>query len=77
MTMHPNYVFENGDLVFTHSAPVGSRKITWIPGVVRCVTGPLSYELEIEGQGIGNITSIKSVSGIVKCPLGCLSDLIF
>ena len=45
-------VFENGDLVFTHSAPVGSRKITWIPGVVRRVTGPLSYELEIEGQGI-------------------------
>ena len=45
-------VFENGDLMFTHSAPVGSRKITWIPGVVRRVTDPLSYELEIEGQGI-------------------------
>ena len=45
-------VFENGDLVFTHSAPVGSRKITWIPGVVRRVTDPVSYELEIEGQGI-------------------------
>ena len=45
-------VFENGDLVLTHSAPVGSRKITWIPGVVQRVTGPLSYELEIEGQSI-------------------------
>ena len=70
-------VFENGDLVFTHSAPVGSRKITWIPGVVQRVTGPLSYELEIEGQGIVKRHVDQSISGIVKCPLVCLSDLLF
>ena len=45
-------VFEMGDPVFTYSIPVASRKITWIPAVVRRVTGPLSYELEIKGQGI-------------------------
>ena len=41
-----------GDPVFTYSAPVGSMKITWIPAVVERVTGPLSCDLEIEGQGI-------------------------
>ena len=45
-------VFENGDLVFTHSAPVGNCKITWMPGIVRRATGPLSYKLEVEGLDI-------------------------
>ena len=41
-----------GDPVFTYSIPVASRKITWIPAVIRRATGLLSYELEIKGQGI-------------------------
>jgi len=45
-------VFEMGDPVFTYSALNGSRKITSIPAVVQRATGPLSYELEIKGQGI-------------------------
>ena len=47
-----SYTFGIGDDVFTHCDPVGARRITWIPGVIRRVIGPLSFEIELRGRGI-------------------------
>lgn len=44
--------FNIGDDIFTHCDPVGARRITWIPGVIRRVTGPLSFEIELRGRGM-------------------------
>ena len=44
--------FSPGDKVFTHSTPLGNSRVTWIPGVVHRVTGPLSYEIDLRDRGI-------------------------
>lgn len=37
--------FVEGDKVYTH---YGGMKVTWIPGIVQSITGPLSYLIELQ-----------------------------
>ncbi len=46
------HTFAPGDNVFTHSTALGNSRVTWIPGIVQRVTGPLSYEIDLRDRGI-------------------------
>jgi hypothetical protein len=58
----PNRTFKEGDQVFAEDFSASKEK--WIPGVVKKVTGPLSYQIQLsDGREIRrHVDSVKSRS---------------
>ena len=44
--------FTVGEEVFTHCKPIGTRPVKWLHGIISRRTGPVPFEIELDGRGI-------------------------